>query len=186
MIEMATILHGATERSLVLVDEIGRGTSTYDGLALAWACASSMLTDVQAMCMFSTHYFEITALAETSTGAKNVHLDAVQHKGNIVFLYEVKDGATSRSYGIQVARLAGIPSHVISLASKKLTELTENTTPAQLEICEGLFQSTIFDPSPSQKPSPALDRLSEIEPDNLAPREALEVLYQLKAIHEKN
>ena len=182
MTEMAAILHGATPQSLVIVDEIGRGTSTFDGLALAWACADSLLTDVQAYCMFSTHYFEITALAETLPGASNVHLNAVKHGGKIVFLYEVNQGATNQSYGIQVARLAGIPSKVVSLASEKLSQLTESASnPNQHTF--GPMQMSLFDPEP-KKNSPILDKLKDIDPDDLSPKEALEMLYFLKRLEE--
>ena len=184
MTEMAAILHGATDTSLVVVDEIGRGTSTFDGLALAWACATSLLKDVRAFCMFSTHYFEITALAEQMPGARNVHLEAVQHGGDIVFLYEVQDGAASQSYGIQVARLAGIPSEVISIASEKLEELAE-VAGTQKPQAEGIArQLSLFD-KPPERSSPVLERLSETQPDNLSPREALELLYHLKRLHER-
>ncbi len=183
MTEMASILHSATQKSLVIVDEIGRGTSTFDGLALAWACAHSLLADVQALCMFSTHYFEITALAESLTGAKNVHLDAVKHGGEIIFLYEVKEGATNQSYGIQVARLAGIPSKVIAVASEKLAELSMSACKQAVQIDEQLYQPSIFD-SQAKLISPALDRLGEVQPDNISPREALEILYQLKQLHK--
>ena len=183
MTEMATILHNATNRSLVIVDEIGRGTSTFDGLALAWACAKSLLVDVKALCMFSTHYYEITALADTSRNARNVHLDAVQYRGEIVFLYSVKNGATNQSYGIQVARLAGIPSKVISTASNKLSELTDSACQQPSIRMEQPIQPTIFDMLIAP-PSPELEKLDEIQPDNLSPREALEFLYELKQLRE--
>ena len=183
MTEMATILHNATCESLVIVDEIGRGTSTFDGLALAWACAKSLLTDVKALSLFSTHYYEITALADTLAGAKNVHLDAVQYQGDIVFLYTVKHGATNQSYGIQVARLAGIPSKVISTASNKLSELTDSAYQLPSIDMEGPYQSSIFEliAAPS---SPVLEKLKTIQPDNLSPREALEILYELKQLED--
>ncbi len=182
MTEMAAILHGATEHSLVIVDEIGRGTSTFDGLALAWACADSLLNDIRTLCMFSTHYFEITALAEQSTGARNVHLDAVQHAGKIVFLYEVKDGATNQSYGIQVARLAGIPSKVVSVASERLAKLTQSVGNRE-HVATTQQQLSIFDTEPATS-SPLEDKLAEIEPDELSPKEALEMLYLLKRMHD--
>ncbi len=179
MTEMATILHAATASSLVIVDEVGRGTSTYDGLALAWACAESLLHDVKAMSMFSTHYFEITALADSMKGASNVHLDAVQHEGKIVFLYEVKDGATNQSYGIQVARLAGIPAKVIASASEKLLEFRSSGHICGEPAPGQLYQMSLFDhPEPAH--SPLRERLDQIDPDALSPREALEVLYRLK------
>ncbi len=183
MTEMATILHGATENSLVLVDEIGRGTSTYDGLALAWACATSLLDEVRALTMFSTHYFEITALANERPGARNVHLDAVEHKGDIVFLYDVKDGAANQSYGIQVAKLAGIPAKVIIEATKKLAKLSSDASQSDPQRIQGAVQTTIFHELDNQ-PSPALERLSQIQPDDLSPREALQLLYELKELDQ--
>ena len=182
MTEMAAILHQATEQSLVIVDEIGRGTSTFDGLALAWACADSLLTDIQALCMFSTHYYEITALAENSPGASNAHLTAVQHNGKIVFLYEVEPGATKQSYGIQVARLAGVPSKVVSMANEKLSQLTESAGNRE-QIASDQSQMSLFDPKPCDH-SPALEKLKNIDPDDLSPREALETLYLLKRLEE--
>ncbi len=180
MTEMATILHSATESSLVLVDEIGRGTSTYDGLALAWACAVSLLNDVRAMTMFSTHYFEITQLANEMSGTRNVHLDAVKHKGDIVFMYDVKDGAASQSYGIEVAKLAGIPKQVIGEAKRRLAKLSsaESFDPVRVQ---GAVQASIFS-EPSAEESPVLERLNEIAPDDLSPREALQLMYELKEL----
>jgi len=184
MTEMATILHGATTQSLVIVDEVGRGTSTFDGLALAWACAQNLLTDVQALCMFSTHYFEITVLADKLPEAENVHLEAIHHEGEIVFLYEVKHGATSESYGIHVARLAGLPSKVIANASEKLIELTRasNTSEAD-KFARGLHQVSLFD-SASEKRSAADEKLEQVDPDNLSPRQALELVYRLKQLSQ--
>ncbi len=183
MTEMATILHSATEASLVLVDEIGRGTSTYDGLALSWACAVSLLNDVRAMTMFSTHYFEITALVNEYSGVRNVHLDAVQHKGEIVFMYDVKIGATNQSYGIQVAKLAGIPEKVIGRAKARLEKLS-NAMPDYENIdAQGTCQTSIFK-VPTLPNAPALNRLKEIQPDSLSPREALQVLYELKELQD--
>ncbi len=183
MTEMATILHGATKHSLVIVDEVGRGTSTFDGLALAWACAQSLLTDVQALCMFSTHYFEITELAKTLPEAENVHLEAVHHEGKIVFLYEVKQGATSESYGIQVARLAGLPSKVIANASSKLVELTQTSKKTASQVNSRPHQASIFESMP-QKQSVVDEQLNHIDPDNLSPREALEFVYRLKLLSD--
>ena len=183
MTEMASILRGATRQSLVIVDEIGRGTSTFDGLALAWACADNLLKDVQALCMFSTHYFEVTELAEHSPEATNVHLDAVQHSGKIVFLYEVKQGATNQSYGIQVARLAGIPSKVVSLASERLLRLTESVHQFDQNSTVPL-QMSFFDQN-TETTSPVLDQLENIDPDDLSPKEALEMLYLLKRLQDE-
>ena len=182
MTEMATILHGATKNSLVLVDEIGRGTSTYDGLALAWACAISLLNDVRALCLFSTHYFEITTLASELPGARNVHLDAVEHQGEIVFLYDVKDGAADQSYGIQVAQLAGIPEKVIQEAKRKLIELSNSIAQDSIRI-QGTVQASIFSEQ-KESESAVLKKLEEIHPDDLTPREALALLYELKNLSQ--
>src|SRR5690606_4524754 len=123
MTEAANILHNATPRSLVLMDEIGRGTSTFDGLSLAWACAVHLCTKVRAMTLFATHYFELTALPDDYPGVANVHLDATEHGDSIVFLHAVKPGPANQSYGLQVAQLAGIPAEVISSARAKLRQL---------------------------------------------------------------
>ncbi len=179
MTEMATILHAATENSLVLVDEIGRGTSTFDGLALAWACAVSLAEDVKAYTLFSTHYFEITALAELIAGITNVHLDAVEYNEEIVFLYEVKEGAANQSYGLQVARLAGMPEEVIESATNKLRELTQSANQSHTQ--HSSLQRTLFDLQ--HKTASAVEtKLDKVEPDELTPRQALDVLYQLKSL----
>ena len=132
MTEMAHILRHADENALVLVDEIGRGTSTYDGLALAWACANALAESVRAYTLFSTHYFEITALADALPGVRNIHLDAAEHGNDIVFLYAVKPGPASQSYGLQVARLAGVPAYVIDTARSKLGTLEQSFAKAHL------------------------------------------------------
>ena len=182
MTEMATILHNATDKSLVIVDEIGRGTSTFDGLSLAWACASSLLEDVKALTMFSTHYYEITALEAQMKHAKNVHLDAVEYDEKIVFMYEVKPGAANQSYGLQVAKLAGISDNVISSARSKLNELTAVASLQVPSTSKPVRQPPLFEQH-IDKPSPALAKLEEINPDEMSPREALEALYQLKKLH---
>jgi DNA mismatch repair protein MutS len=123
MTEAAAILHAATEHSLVLMDEIGRGTSTFDGLSLAHAIASRLLSQNRSFTLFATHYFELTELAATHPGAVNLHLSAAEHRGGIVFLHEVRDGPASRSYGLQVARLAGVPPPVIRTAGNLLSKL---------------------------------------------------------------
>ncbi len=173
MTEIAHILRNADRNSLVLVDEIGRGTSTYDGLALAWACAMALAKSVQSFTLFSTHYFEITALADGIGGVNNLHLDAVEHGGEIVFLYSVKPGPANQSYGLQVAKLAGVPDDVIQDARQKLAELE-----AQYPESPGASadQLSIFD----QPASAALDLLQRIEPEDLTPREALATLFRLK------
>ena len=123
MTETPAIFHNATEESLVLMDEVGRGTSTFDGLSLAYACASYLATKSKAFTLFATHYFELTASAATLPAVKNVHLDAVEHEGKIIFLHSLREGAANKSYGLQVAELAGIPRPVIQYARQKLEEL---------------------------------------------------------------
>jgi len=178
MTEAAAILHGATERSLVLMDEIGRGTSTFDGLALAWAIARHLVEKNRAFTLFATHYFELTTLAADYRTVANVHLDAVEHKDRIVFLHAVEEGPASRSYGLQVAQLAGVPGAVIRAARRKLGELEGAASP----------QGDLFSPPPLPLPPPAaaehpaLDRLRALQPDALSPREALDLLYELQRL----
>jgi DNA mismatch repair protein MutS len=182
MTESAAILNGATEHSLVLMDEVGRGTSTFDGLALAWAIARHLIDTSRSFTLFATHYFELTQLPESHPSAANVHLSAVEHKDSIVFLHAVQAGPASQSYGLQVAQLAGVPQGVIKAARKHLARLESqalDTTP-QLD----LFALPCVEPEESAAPAPAssalLDALACIDPDALTPREALEQLYQLK------
>ncbi len=179
MTETANILHNASQHSLVLMDEIGRGTSTYDGLALAWAVAEYLARQVKAYTLFATHYFELTHLPEQLEGICNVHLKAVEHGEKIVFLHSVDEGPASQSYGLQVAALAGIPKNVLRQARHQLSKLEQgNTESPQL----GLF-TTYAEPEPEMEPdNPVLDRLDEIEPDELTPRAALDLLYQLKSL----
>ena len=125
MTETANILHNATENSLVLLDEIGRGTSTFDGLALAWAIARQLIAKTQCHTLFATHYFELTQLAQEFRQVANVHLDAVEHRDHIVFLHSVEEGPASQSYGLQVAQLAGVPAAVIQQAKKRLLQLEQ-------------------------------------------------------------
>jgi DNA mismatch repair protein MutS len=182
MTETANILHNATEHSLVLMDEVGRGTSTFDGLSLAWACAEQLACEVKAYTLFATHYFELTTLPETLTNVANVHLDAVEHGDGIVFMHAVKDGPANQSYGLQVAALAGVPSEVIKRAQHRLLQLEKQS--AGSPTIESIEQFSLFD-SPSSKTDnshPVLDTLNEINPDNLTPREALELLYQLNKL----
>ncbi|RMG31557.1 MAG: DNA mismatch repair protein MutS [Gammaproteobacteria bacterium] len=180
MTETANILHNATPRSLVLLDEIGRGTSTYDGLALAWAVAVDLATRARAFTLFATHYFELTALAEQVDGIGNVHLDAVEHGDRIVFLHSVKPGPADRSYGLHVAALAGIPSPVLEHARRKLAELEGGHRPPPETA-----------PSPQlplftlPETHPALEALRALDPDDLTPRQALETLYRLRTLAEE-
>ena len=180
MTEAANILHNATERSLVLMDEVGRGTSTFDGLALAWAIARHLVEKNRALCLFATHYFELTRLAEDYREVANVHLDAVEHKDRIVFLHAVEEGPASQSYGLQVAQLAGVPGAVIRSARKKLADL-ESAASAQGDLFFGAPPSASPEPT-GPDAQPLLARLAAIDPDGLAPREALELLYELKRL----
>ena len=123
MTEAAHILRNASPNSLVLMDEVGRGTSTYDGLSLAWACAEHLAQNNRALCLFATHYFELTAMAEQHEHVQNVHLDAVEHNGRIIFMHSIKNGATDRSYGLQVAELAGLPDAALEYARDRLAAL---------------------------------------------------------------
>nr|WP_091656435.1 DNA mismatch repair protein MutS [Massilia sp. PDC64] len=193
MTESATILNGATEHSLVLMDEVGRGTSTFDGLALAWAIARHLIETSRSFTLFATHYFELTQLPEQHPSAANVHLSAVEHKDSIVFLHAVQDGPASQSYGLQVAQLAGVPPGVIRAARKHLARLEAQALDATPQL--DLFAPAPCDdadaqapaaaaPAPVQAPaeSPALALLDAIDPDALSPREALERLYELKRL----
>jgi len=171
MTETANILHNATSQSLVLMDEIGRGTSTYDGLALAWACAERLAAADGPYTLFATHYFELTELAEQHEGMENIHFSAAEHAQGIVFLHEIQKGAASRSYGLQVAALAGLPSDVLKVAHEHL-KLLENKPVVKHEV--------------NEITSNELERvLFEISPDELSPKQALESLYQLKSLLNK-
>jgi DNA mismatch repair protein MutS len=182
MTEAAAILNSATSDSLVLVDEIGRGTSTFDGLALAYAIAHHLAETTRCYCLFATHYFELTHLNAELPNLANVHLDAVEMKDKIVFLHKLESGPANRSYGLQVAQLAGVPKSVVRVARKHLGRL-ETGGP------EAGKQASLFVPiaTPIEAaPHPALDALVDLKPDELSPREALEKLYALKALAEKN
>ena len=178
MTEAANILHNATEKSLVLVDEIGRGTSTFDGLALAYAITRHLLEKNCSYTLFATHYFELTRLAEEFTQLANVHLAAIEHQHSIVFLHSVNEGAASQSYGLQVAALAGVPSSVIRSAKKQLVRL-EQQSAAQSPQGD-LFTAVPDVPEPEEHP--LTSALRDVQPDNLSPKEALEKLYQLKKL----
>jgi DNA mismatch repair protein MutS len=181
MTETANILNNASQQSLVLMDEVGRGTSTFDGLSLAWACATRLARSVRAMVLFATHYFELTALPEGLDTVANVHLDAVEHGEGIVFLHSVKEGPANQSYGLQVARLAGVPREVIEQAREKLVEL-ESQSVRQLPARGALRQRDLFPPEPELPISKAL---AAIDPDVLTPRQALDALYRLKELLKK-
>lgn len=197
MTESAAILHGATEQSLVLMDEVGRGTSTFDGLALAWAIAVWLIEQTKSYTLFATHYFELTQLPSAHAACANVHLAAVEHKDRIVFLHAVQDGPASQSYGLQVAQLAGVPNPVIRAARKHLATLEEQSLQAQgqfdLFVRSNQAQETdvVADAHPTTMAAintigaEALRTLSKLDPDSLTPREALDALYQLKKLVER-
>ncbi|HYS76053.1 MAG TPA: DNA mismatch repair protein MutS [Burkholderiales bacterium] len=178
MTESANILHNATERSLVLMDEVGRGTSTFDGLALAWAIARQLLERNKSLTLFATHYFEMTRLALEHKEAANVHLDAVEHKDTIVFLHAVEEGPASQSYGLQVAQLAGVPKAVVRNARRYLQMLEEASLTRGGQ--SDLFAAGKSEPEPPAEPDALRDALAAANPDELSPREALELLYRLK------
>ncbi len=179
MTEMARILRHATQSSLVLVDEIGRGTSTFDGLALAWACAIDLAERVRAFALFSTHYFEVTQLADPYPWVENVHLDAVEHANQIVFLYAAKSGPTNQSYGIHVAQLAGIPESVLDQARAKLAELESHYRDENAPVGDSGRQLGIFkEIAPEPPVHPLIERLQVVNIDDLSPREALDLLYE--------
>jgi len=180
MTEAANILHNATNTSLVLMDEVGRGTSTFDGMALAIAIARHLVEASRSYTLFATHYFELTRLADEYPQVANVHLDAVEHKDKIVFLHAVEDGPASQSYGIQVAQLAGVPAVVVRAAKRHLAKLEEE---AAGRGPQGDLFST---PAPRQDKleNPLREAVLGLDPDALSPKEALELLYRLKKIAE--
>ena len=189
MTEAANILHNATRESLVIMDEIGRGTSTFDGLSLAWAAAEHLARERQSMTLFATHYFELTALPDQLDGVANAHLAAVEHDGHVVFLHSVKPGPASQSYGIQVARLAGIPAPVIRIAQDKLHQLETQSvsqTPVTAAAPRGRRNTAAVSPQPdlfaTRQPSDVELALRDVDPDNLTPRQAQELVYRLKQL----
>ncbi len=179
MTEAAAILHHATANSLVLMDEIGRGTSTFDGMALAFAILRHLVEKNRCLTLFATHYFELTRLSHEYSELANVHLDAVEHNDRIVFMHSVEEGPANQSYGIQVAALAGIPNAVVRAARKQLREFEQRAAVDPLQ--PDLFAQG--DPEPADpEPHPALDQLAALDPDSLTPREALDALYALKGL----
>jgi DNA mismatch repair protein MutS len=177
MTEAANILNNATAQSLVLMDEIGRGTSTYDGLSLAWACAQHLARTTRAFTLFATHYFELTALAAELDGCANVHLDATEHGDKLIFLHTVKEGPANQSYGLQVAALAGVPQKVISSARRYLRELERRSAEAH----EPRPQRELLLEVPAEPADhECIQALRELDPDAMTPREALDALYALK------
>jgi DNA mismatch repair protein MutS len=182
MTEAAAIIHGATEQSLVLMDEIGRGTSTFDGLALAGAIATQLHDRNKSFTLFATHYFELTDFPVKHERAVNVHVGAVESGHDIVFLHQIEPGPASRSYGVQVARLAGMPAGLVRQARATLEALE-----AKAQV--GAAQVDLFAPPPvlpTAEPSAVERALAEIEPDSLTPREALEALYRIKQIQNES
>jgi DNA mismatch repair protein MutS len=182
MVEAAQILHSATPQSLVLMDEIGRGTSTFDGLALASAIATQLHDKTQAFVLFATHYFELTEFPATHHGAVNVHVSAAESGRDIVFLHAIEPGPASRSYGIQVARLAGMPAAVLNQARNTLQALEQHASASQAQV-------DLFAPAPMAElaaPSLLETMLSSMNPDGMSPREAMDALYQLKALQSKS
>jgi DNA mismatch repair protein MutS len=185
MTEAANILHNATARSLILLDEIGRGTSTFDGLSLAWAMARDIATRVRAFTLFATHYFELTTLAAEVEGCANVHLDATEHGDGIVFLHAVKDGPANRSYGLQVAQLAGVPPAVIGAARGYLEALESERD--RLRAAGNGGAAAAQSELPLFTGATAADdrlraALAELDPDELTPRAALAELYRLRRL----
>ena len=176
MTEMSNILRNATANSLVLVDEIGRGTSTFDGLSIAYACAIELADNIRAYSLFATHYFEITELEASHSTLRNMHLDAVEHGHDIVFMYRLKPGPANQSYGLQVAKLAGVPEAVLQHARGKLESLEQASAPGQSPQL-----SLTLNPSSTQRlpDSPILKALRDVEPDSLSPRDALALIYTL-------
>ncbi|OCG42284.1 DNA mismatch repair protein MutS [Gilliamella sp. Fer1-1] len=179
MTETANIMHNATEQSLVLMDEIGRGTSTYDGLSLAWACAENLANEIKSMTLFATHYFELTQLPEHLQGVYNIHFDAIEHDNTVAFIHEVSGGAASKSFGIAVAGLAGVPKAVLKRAKQKLKELEIiSKQSAGSHIDKSQLSLMISEPTTSE----VEEALKQIDPDALTPKQALEMLYQLKKL----
>nr|WP_314901914.1 DNA mismatch repair protein MutS [uncultured Deefgea sp.] len=180
MTETANILNNANEYSLVLMDEVGRGTSTFDGLALAWSIARSLIEKNRSYILFATHYFELTRLAQDYPQVSNVHLDAVEHKDRIVFLHAVQDGPASQSYGIAVASLAGVPRDVVRLAKRKLLDLEQNslTNGPQAD----LFAANNYVNEIDTEIHPVIEALEAINIDELSPRDALQLIYRLQEL----
>ncbi|MDG1732678.1 MAG: DNA mismatch repair protein MutS [Thalassotalea sp.] len=175
MTETANILHNATASSLVLLDEIGRGTSTYDGLSLAWACAEYLATKTNAFTLFATHYFELTALAEQMPSLANVHLDAIEHDDTIVFMHAVQEGAASKSFGLQVAQLAGVPKSVINRAKQRLAELEQQQSPTIVNTAPSSEQIDLFNVE-----HPIIEQLKSLDENDLTAKQALDLLFKLK------
>ncbi|HEY8508340.1 MAG TPA: DNA mismatch repair protein MutS, partial [Steroidobacteraceae bacterium] len=184
MTEAANILHNATSRSLILMDEIGRGTSTFDGLSLAWAMARYVATRVKAFTLFATHYFELTTLASEVDTCANVHLDATEHGDGIVFLHAVKEGPANRSYGLQVAQLAGVPREVIQQARQYLEALESERDRRRTDSSHDAKQAELplYTPPPDPVAQSIKEAIAALDPDSLSPRAALDEIYRLRAL----
>jgi DNA mismatch repair protein MutS len=187
MTEAAAILHRATPQSLVLIDEIGRGTSTFDGLALAWAIARELAERNRSLALFATHYFELTALPAEIDGCANLHFDAVEHADGIVFLHAAEDGPANRSYGLQVAKLAGVPSAVVRRARDYLARLDKfnaaNGAQPDLFAPIGVAANGAPElPAAPPEADAALAQLAALDPDAMTPRDALAALYELRKL----
>jgi DNA mismatch repair protein MutS len=191
MTETANILHNATDSSLVLMDEVGRGTSTFDGLSLAWACAAHIAEKIRAFTLFATHYFELTSLAMEVPGVVNVHVEAVEHGDTLVFLHSVEEGPANQSYGLEVAALAGIPRSVTAAARRYLEALERErdalrhgaSTQQELPLFEPPAASTHDrPPANSRESSPALEALRAVDPEALSPRQALDLIFRLREL----
>lgn len=182
MEETANILNNATDRSLVLMDEVGRGTSTFDGLSLAWSCGVELAQRIRAFTLFATHYFELTTLPEEHAGIANVHLEALEHGQRIIFMHTVREGPANQSYGLAVAALAGVPADVIERAKARLRELEEAAL-RHAQPTSGAFQLSLFPPEPDPAPEhPICEEIRGLDPDGLTPRAALDALYRLKGM----
>jgi DNA mismatch repair protein MutS len=180
MVETAAILTQATARSFVVLDEIGRGTATYDGLALAWACAEALHDHNRCRTLFATHYHELARLEGRLSAVANLSMRAKEWNGELVFLHEAGPGAADRSYGVQVARLAGVPAPVVARAREVLERLErEPGSPSRLDDLP-LFAA--LQPAAPSPPSPVEEALKALDPDGISPREALEALYRLKSL----
>jgi DNA mismatch repair protein MutS len=182
MEETANILNNATDQSLVLMDEVGRGTSTFDGLSLAWSCGVELARRIRAFTLFATHYFELTTLPEEHGGIANVHLDALEHGSRIIFMHAVREGPANQSYGLAVAALAGVPAGVIARARERLRELEEAAL-RHAQLGSAAVQLSLFPPEPDPPAEhPVCEALRGLDPDGLSPRAALEALYRLRGM----
>ena len=179
MTEAANILNNSTTQSLILMDEIGRGTSTYDGVALASAITSYIVKNNKSLTLFATHYFELTQLAKIETNIKNVHVSAKEYREEIIFLHQIKEGAASQSYGIEVARLAGLPQEVLSTAKENLKGLQLKNPQKEL-----FGTNTLTKPAQSTQ-HPALKKLQHLNPDHISPKDAINILYDLLELTKK-